>query len=132
MPKEFEGRDRTRLGAELLALEKSLGLGRTLARLKIREAGGFDKPEGSGYFLLKLAREGEDCAGVSCMPFKPEEAALALDEYQSLEQTLPQDDSVNAVLIRVQQASLIKTAYPNYYWDASSFMARLEAIRDEA
>ena len=114
--------DVAELRAEISKIEASIGaIGRLAA---YGEALNFVEPEKGAHFLLKLDIQNEELE-VRSYPASEQERANA--DYMALERSIMGSDAFDAVLVAVEDARALRTAFPNYYADTKTFV---ELVRE--
>ncbi len=126
VPEEYEGVSKENLIRELKIIE---GRSHILTKLKGLSALNPElRLQGSGeifYVLLLSAGENNDFQ-IKVIPFDDEEQAVI--HYDSLERLTRGDPVKSVVLVKSQNLSELKKAYPNYFLDAALFVDTITGI----
>lgn len=81
--------------------------------------------ENAGYYILIVDTKTQE---LFIMPFEKKEAKLASKEYAQYESKHRDNDHVETVLVSVESFISLKSAFPNYYGDATTFLNTIESI----
>ncbi|MDF3917482.1 RelA/SpoT domain-containing protein [Salinicola salarius] len=77
----------------------------------------------AGYFILVVNTESQE---LSVYTFKKNEAKRASSAYETVEHDNRNNENIETVLVSVESFTSLKSAYPNYYGDASVFIETIE------
>jgi len=115
---EETSNSRKELKRELHELATVLEVETVLSGLKAALDFSKRTPDAVSYLLvLDLEKR-----GISVTAFPQKELAKANDEYLRIEKETQNNPKVLAVLVSVESLQALRTAYPNYYLDASAFL----------
>lgn len=81
--------------------------------------------ENAGYYILIVNTETQE---LSIAAFEKKEAKKASQEYAMHESENRSNDHIETVMVSVESFISLKSAYPNYYGDATTFLDTVEAI----
>lgn len=81
--------------------------------------------ENAGYYILIVNTQTQE---LSITAFEKKDAKLASQEYAMRESENRNNDYIETVLVSVESFISLKSAYPNYYGDATTFLETVEAI----
>lgn len=112
--------------ADLLDVEERLETYSQVTQLT--EALGIRGKAAFTYFLLVLEpKPGK--SQVNVIPFHQRSLADATEEYARREQEMRKTPGGEAVLVAVEQLSVLRRAYPNYFLDTKAFLAEVRRAR---
>jgi len=113
---------------EIRDLEKKLQVGQTLEawRFSMKELSGpAERKTGAYFYLLYLYAKGRS---LEVRRFSPHDLIKAQEAYANAEKRLESEPGAQAVLVSVEELSLLRRAYPNYFLDTRAFLNEVRRV----